>query len=713
MIGQVISHYKILEKLGEGGMGVVYKAQDTKLDRLVALKFLPHDLTANEAERARFQREAKAAAALNHPNICAIHAVGEHQHQQYIDMEFVDGITLRQKFHPIGAIPQGGTSPLPVNDAIACAVQIADALQEAHSKGIIHRDIKPDNIMVNAKNQIKVMDFGLAKLKGGLGLTKTKATVGTILYMSPEQIQGLEVDHRTDLWAFGAVLYEMLVGEPPFRGDYEPAILYEILNVEPKAIQTVRHDVPDHLQVLVSRLLQKDPAKRISSVAEVIQQLKKTSAEAPSPKAEKSIAVLYFENMSSEKESEYFCAGMTEDIITDLSKIKELQVVSRTDVLPFRNKEVNTRQVGDMLRVNYVLEGSVRKAGIKMRITAQLIDVRTGFHLWAERFDRLVEDIFDVQTEVSEKIADALKVSLTESEKQSLGKKPTDDLRAYDFYMRGRELLYKRGKKNNEAAIQMFENALSLDQNFASAYAALAEAYSYMYSFYDGDKKWLGKTIEVSQKALGLDPNSIEAQFGIGMVYHHQKRFDKAKRTWEKVIQQNPGFYDAYRWLGITSDITGDYDAALHYYEQCNRLKPYSEEPWMHVYMTYLRKGDTNASNQAKKKLLEVGERKLKVNPDDAITLSRMANPYIQAGEREKAYAALNRVLEIDPTDGLAQYNCACTYAVLGDKKEALTCLRNALQSGYRNVSEWVKSDPDLVSLHKDPEFEALIAEIG
>ncbi|MBI2620360.1 MAG: protein kinase [Ignavibacteriales bacterium] len=716
MIGQTISHYKILEKLGEGGMGVVYKAQDLKLDRFVALKFLPHHVTVHETEQARFLQEAKAAAALNHPNICTVYGIEEHDDQMFIIMEYLHGQTLRRLMSSAILDPRQPPQNLEgrlAKSAVDYAMQMAAALQEAHSKGIVHRDLKPDNIMVNDKNQIKVMDFGLAKLKGGLGLTKAGAAVGTIAYMSPEQIQGLEVDHRTDLWAFGVILYEMLTGEPPFRAEHEAAIMYEILNLDPKGVQTVRPDAPEHLQVLISQLLQKDLAKRISSAAEIIQQLKKPAPAASSIKREKSIAVLYFENMSSEKESDYFCAGMTEDIITDLSRIRDLKVVSRTDVLPFRNKDVNTRQVGEALRVNYMLEGSVRKAGNKMRITAQLIDVRSGFHLWAERFDRLIEDIFDVQTEVSQKIAEALKVSLTESEKQSLAKKPTDDLRAYDFYMRGREFLYRRGKKNNEAAIQMFENALSLDPNYAAAYAALAEAYSYMYSWYDGDKKWLGKTIEVSQKALSLDTNSIEAQFGNGTVYFHQKRFGEAKRAWEKVIQQNPDFYDAYRWLGIASDITGEYDAALRYYEQCARIKPYSEEPWMHFYMTHLRKGDQKASDQAQKKLLEVGERKLEVNPNDAITLSRMASPYANFGEREKAYSALKRVLDIDRTDGLAQYNCACTYAVLGDKKEALTCLRNAVESGYRNVSEWVKSDPDLVSLHEDAEFKALVAEIG
>jgi serine/threonine protein kinase/tetratricopeptide (TPR) repeat protein len=702
VLGQTISHYRILEKLGEGGMGVVYKACDLNLDRFVALKFLPDHLVVDADEKTRFLREAKAAATLNHPNVCVIHTIGQHDQRDFIVMEFVEGQTVKSRTRE---------KTFTLDEIVRTASQIAEGLSSAHAKGIVHRDIKSDNIMLTNDGRAIIMDFGLAKLRGSAQLTRAGTTVGTISYMSPEQIQGEDVGPQSDLWSLGIVLYEMLTGQLPFSGEHEAAVLYEILNVEPRAVTSFRADVPDHVQILLASLLQKSPSRRPVSARAVVERLKESSPDMSRPD-EKSIAVLYFENMSSEKESEYFCAGMTEDIITDLSKIRELKVISRTDVLPFRNKEVNTRHVGETLRVNYILEGSVRKSGSKMRITAQLIAVETGFHVWADRFDRLVEDIFDVQTEVSQKIAEALKISLTESEKQSIAKKPTEDLRAYDFYMRGRELLYRRGKKNNEAAIRMFEDAISLDPAFASAYAALAECYSYMYSWYDGDKQWLGKTIEVSQKALHFDPESIEAQFGIGTVYFHQKRFPEAKQAWEKVIQLNPDFYDAYRWLGIFSDIVGRYDEALGYYEQCARLKPYSEEPWMHVYMTYLRKGDQRASLQAKKKLLEIGERKLKTNPEDAITLSRMAGPYADFGERPKAYAALQKVLEIDPTDGLAQYNCACTYAVLGDKKEALACLRNAIRSGYKNVSEWVKSDPDLVSLHNEPEYQALITEM-
>jgi non-specific serine/threonine protein kinase len=705
LVPSVISHYELFEKLGEGGMGVVYKAQDTKLDRVVALKFLPNHLTANETERARLLQEAKAAAALNHPNICTIYGIEEHDNELFIIMEFVDGKNLRTQI-------SNPASPIPLDQIVDWSLQVVEALTAAHEKGVTHRDIKPDNIIVTAKNQIKVMDFGLAKLKGGLGLTRSGASVGTIAYMSPEQIQGLEVDQRTDLWALGVVLYEMLTGQRPFRGAHESAIMYEILNVQPKAIQTLRADLPEHLQVLVSRLLQKDPTKRISSAAEIIPLLKKPPAGAPSTQAEKSIAVLYFENMSSEKEGDYFCAGMTEDIITDLSKIKVLQVVSRTDVLPFRNKEVNTRQVGEMLTVNYILEGSVRKAGDKMRITAQLIDVRTGFHLWAERFDRLVEDIFDLQNEVSHKIAEALKVSLSESEKHSLAQKPTDDLRAYDFYMRGKEFLHRGGRKNNEAAIQMFENAVASDLGLASAYAGLAEAYSYMYEWYDGNASWLGRVIEMNQKALTLDPTSIEARFGIAVVYFHQKRFTEAKRVLEGIVQENSQFYPACMRLGTISEISADLDSALRYYRRASELKPYEDDPWMHVDRIYRKMGLDDSAEEAAKKVIEVASRKLEASLDDLIVMSRLAEAYARFGAKEEAYATLKAVFEIGPTDGLALYNCACAYALLGEKNKALISLRGAFESGFKAVTNRAKTDDGFDSLRDDPEFKQLIAEL-
>ena len=452
--------------------------------------------------------------------------------------------------------------------------------------------------------------------------------------------------------------------------------------------------------------------KRISAPRKGIESRQDSRVLTTSTVPEKSIAVLYLENMNSGSESDYFCAGITEDIITDLSKIKELKVVSRTDVLPFRNKEVNTRQVGEALRVNYVLEGSVRKAGNKIRITAQLINVRDGYHLWAERFDRLVEDIFDVQNEVSQKIADALKISLTEAERQLLAKKPTDDLRAYDFYMQGRELLYLKGKKNTEKAIAMFENAVAIDPSFASSYAGLAEAYSYMYEWYDGNPLWLGKAIETNQKALTLDPASLEAQFGIAMVYFHQRRFSESKRRIEEILKENSQFYRGYLRLGMIAELSGDLDSALKHYWRAAELKPHNEDSWRFLAEIHRRLGNVKAAEDAALKVIEVTSRKLEASLEDINVMSRLAEAYARFGGREEAHATLKRVFELEPNDGLAVYNCSCAYALLGEKRAALLSLRRAFENGFRTVGHWAKTDSAFDTMRGDVEFQQLVAEL-
>jgi serine/threonine protein kinase len=472
---KTIGRYEICSQLGVGGMGEVYLANDTKLDRKVALKILPPELGQDTGDRVRrFIQEAKSASALNHPNILTIYEIDEVDSEQFIATEYVDGETLRTR------IRKGTFSP---GEALDVGIQVASALGATHAVGIIHRDIKPDNIMLRHDGIVKVLDFGLAKLTRerqnesnsmaptqNMINTATGVVLGTAHYMSPEQARGFQVDARTDIWSLGCVLYEMISGRQPFHGPSSLDVMSGIVNREPESLLPHLTDGPRELDRVVMRALRKDREERYQTVKDFLIDLKdlKRELESLSQRTqrisgsrsygslpaehvpERSIAVLYFENMNSEKESDYICAGMTEDIITDLSKLKELKVVSRTDVLPFRNKEVNSRHVGDALRVNYILEGSVRKAGNRIRINAQLISVRDGYHLWAERFDRQVEDIFDLQNEVSQKIVAALKVSLTESERQLLTQKPTDDLRAYDFYMRGRELLYLKGRRNTE-----------------------------------------------------------------------------------------------------------------------------------------------------------------------------------------------------------------------------------------------------------------------
>jgi TolB-like protein/DNA-binding SARP family transcriptional activator/cytochrome c-type biogenesis protein CcmH/NrfG len=428
----------------------------------------------------------------------------------------------------------------------------------------------------------------------------------------------------------------------------------------------------------------------------------------------KSIAVLYFENMGSEAESDYFCAGITEDIITDLSSLGALRVVSRSDVLPFRNKAINARQVGDALRVHYILQGSVRKAGKRIRITAQLLDVRDGYHLWAERFDGLVEDIFDVQNEVAQKIAGALKDSLTETEKASLARKPTDDLRAYDFYMQGRECLNRRGRKPTETAIRMFESALAIDPNFAAAFAGLGEACAVMYEWYDGKSLWLARAIDMNQEALSRDPESVDVQFGIAMVYYHQGRLEKARRGFLAVLEADPRHFPACLRLGMLAERSpgGDARAALNYYRRASELRPHDDDPWRFLAGLHRRLGDADAANEAAINVIEMTGRKLEASLEDVVLLSRLAEAYARFGGKEETHAILKRVFELDPSDGLALYNCACAYALLREGVSARLCLRRAFDSGFGAVGHGLSADGAFDAIRHDPEFQALIAEL-
>jgi serine/threonine protein kinase/Tfp pilus assembly protein PilF len=734
-----IGRYEICSQIGAGGMGEVYLANDTKLDRKVALKILPQslveDANASEDRVRRFVQEARAVSALNHPNILTIYEVDEIDSEHFIATEYVDGETLRDRIR---------FTPLTPTEAIEVGIQVASALCATHEVGIIHRDIKPDNIMLRRDGIVKVLDFGLAKLtrerqpaspNNSLAPTQNFVNtaagmvMGTAHYMSPEQARGLEVDARTDIWSLGCVLYEIITGQQPFAGPTAMDVMSGILRNEPDSLTQHLPDGPRELDRIVSRALRKDREERYQTVKDLLSDLKdlRRQLETSSQRItvtrsssefyadavpDKSIAVLYFENMNSESESDYFCAGMTEDIITDLSRIKELKVVSRTDVLPFRAKEVNTRQVGEALRVNYVLEGSVRKAGNRIRITAQLLSVREGYHLWAERFDRMIEDIFDLQNEVSQKIVDALKISLTESERQALTQKPTDDLRAYDFYMRGRELLYLKGRRNTESAIQMFENAAAIDPGFASSYAGLAEAYSSMYEWYDGNSTWLSKAIEMNQQALALEPSSLDAKFGIAMVYFHHGRFAESKRGLDEILKENSEFFPAYLRLGIIAERYGDLEAARKYYRRAAEVKPYDEDPWRFLVGVQRKLGNVQSAEDAALKVVEIASRKLEASADDVIVMSRLAEAYARFGSREEANATLRRVLELELNDGLAVYNCACAYALLGDTSSSLILLRRAYDNGFRTVAHWARTDSAFDAMRGDTEFQQLIAEL-
>ncbi|HUK11671.1 MAG TPA: serine/threonine-protein kinase, partial [Thermoanaerobaculaceae bacterium] len=463
LVGTTLSHYRILRKLGAGGMGVVYEAEDSQLGRRVAVKFLSEELERDAVVLERFQREARAASALNHPGICTVHSIEQHDGHYFIVMELLEGRTLAHTM---------GRQPLDVNEILDIGIQVADALESAHAKGIVHRDLKPANLIVSPRGHVKILDFGLAKFDsvgiagdpGALGrtetvqaagpLTMTGAVIGTAYYMSPEQARGQLTDARTDLFSLGAVLYQMATGQVPFPGDTQPVVFEAILNRDPRPLSEASPAMPQALGRVLDKALEKDRGLRYQTATDLKTDLirlkrdldsgqRRQAALADSrgeadKQAAKSIAVLYFENLSGVKEDEYFRDGITEDIITELSKIKGMNVFSRPTVLAYRDKQVTPAQIGQQLGAAYVLAGSLRRAGNRLRITTQLVDTRTDFPLWSERYDREMKDVFDVQDEIAHKIADALRIKLSAQEKEALAARPTEDLQAYDLYLRGR-----------------------------------------------------------------------------------------------------------------------------------------------------------------------------------------------------------------------------------------------------------------------------------
>ncbi len=652
MIGNTISHYKILKKSGEGGMGVVYKAHDTKLDRTVALKFLPPHLTATDEDKQRFICEAKAAAALNHPHICTIHNVDEHDGNQFIVMEFVDGVTLRQKSEIRGQRSEVGgqrsevrnqRSESPATDnrslttAIDYAIQIAEALQQAHKKGIVHRDIKPENIMVTEDNRIKVMDFGLAKLKGAANITAAGGTVGTIGYMSPEQIQGESVDHRSDIFSFGVVIYELLTGRLPFAGEHQAALVYSIINQEPESLTNYIPDASPDLIRLVHRLLEKDRDKRFQTMLDVLTGLHEmkstiwnevsssshsnTASSTPdttgfsvhrlrktmkfivpliivllivafylfkSEQAEEgyiatreriSIAVLPLENLSPDPENEYFTDGITEDIIIQLSRISDLRVMSRSSMMRYKGSNLSISDIGDELGVATILEGSVRRVGNRVRINSQLIDIRTNESLWGDTYDRTIDDIFAIQTDVATQIASALQITLSPEEKQSIERQPTANLDAYDYYLRGRESYSRYRREHNESAIEFFKNAIDKDPGFALAYAGLGDAYGQRVIRFNYSRDWVDSAITSSEQAIHLDPDAAEGHKALGLAYLAKGAFKNAIESNLKAIELNPNQDIAYNNVGLIFLHQGAFDKAAFYFQKSFDLRARTD-PW-------------------------------------------------------------------------------------------------------------------------------------
>jgi len=773
MIGKTISHYKILEKLGEGGMGIVYKAQDTKLKREVAIKFLPRHISSNKEERQRFEIEAQAAAALNHPNIAHIYAIEETDDEMFIVMEYIDGIELKDKIK---------SGPIATDEAISIAIQIAEGLDTAHKKGIVHRDIKSSNIMITNDGNVKIMDFGLAKIGQGGQLTKIGSTVGTIAYMSPEQTRGEEVNHRTDIWSFGIVLYEMLTGELPFKGDYEQAIIYSILNEE----INLSEDLPQEISKIFKKALAKNPDERYGNVEQILDDIKKDGGDQsayPNSLSKRSkikkrsllaisavttivlltavfyfnffkvsdsvdtserkiLVVLPFENIGENPEQEFFADGMTEEMITILGNAnpERLGVIARTSAMYYKKREVTIENIGRELGVGYILEGSVRRQREKIRIAANLIRVEDQTQLWSKNFDGTMDDIFMLQSNVANLIAEALAVELLQGTHLT-NRIHTPDPQAYEEYLTGRFFAHKGTEENWQKAIEFYEEAVRIDPEFALAYAALSHAYSAWATWHTiSSKIAYHKAKTAAEEAFRLNPKLAEAHSALAFIaMFFEWNWQKAEEQFHLALELNPSYGETYHFYGHYLLFMNRDDESIEAFKNALSLDPLSALHRNCMGNTYLQKEEFELAEISIKKAMELSPelqlgyyilgllRDRQDRMEEAILawekavqysdrlptyLGALGYGYGKSGQTDKAYEILEE-LELKFRDGnVAAMDISKVYAGLGNADRAF----ELLEETYSNREPWIfglKIAPGFDTIRDDPRFLDLLRRIG